>query len=239
MSILRIALKLHSVQNLRLTHRLSKRGRFAKVSRLLLIILVSLLLLYPFTGLSAADGTVQGKTPARHSPEAKPTADGSDDPTWQNIETKHTIIHYQTLDDLKTFNKKVVYYSARLSLKHLFSPSGSDNLTDNLKKKVDALYERVQEILDMRKRMKKIIINIYHDKKQLHATFYKIYRKKCLFRALYIYKYNTVYINVENLHEGMLAHEMAHAIIDHYFSARPPKATAEILARYADRHLLD
>jgi len=187
--------------------------------------LLIIFFLYLFTGLSAAGETVQGET--------------SDDTAWQSIETKHTIIHYQSLENLKTFNKKVVYYSARQSLKSLFSPSGSDNLTDNLKKKVDALYERVQEILDMRKRMKKIIINIYHDKKQLNAAFYKIYRRKSLFRAFYIYKYNTVYINVENVHEGMLAHEMAHAIIDHYFKVRPPKATAEILARYVDRHLLE
>ncbi len=183
--------------------------------RLLLIILVSLLLLYPFTGLSA------------------------DDTVWQSIETKHTIIDYQSPEDLKTFNKKVVYYSARWSLKSLFSPSDSNSLTDKLKKKVDALCERVQEILDMRKRMNKVIINISHDEKQLNAAFYKIFKKKCPFRACYIYEYNTIYINADDLNEGILAHEMAHAIIDHYFKVRPPKATAEILARYVDRHLLN
>ena len=171
--------------------------------------------MYPFTGLSA------------------------DDTAWQSIETKHTIIDYQSPEDLKTFNKKVVYYSARWNLKSLFSPSGSNSLPDKLKKKVDALYERVQEILDMRKRMNKVIINISHDEKQLHAAFYKIFKKKCSVRAFYIYKYNTIYINADDLNEGMLAHELAHAIIDHYFTVRPPEATAEILARYVDRHLLD
>jgi hypothetical protein len=35
----------------------------------------------------------------------------------------------------------------------------------------------------------------------------------------------------------MLAHEMAHCVIDHYLLIRPPMATAEILARYVDSHL--
>jgi len=183
--------------------------------RLLALIWVSLILLYPFTDLSA------------------------DDTPWLNIETKHIIIDYQSLEDLKTFNKKVVYYSARQSLKSLFSPSDSNSLTDKLKKKVDALYERAQEILDMRKRMNKVIINISHDEKQLQAAFYKIFKKKCSVRAWYIYEFNTIYINADDLNEGILAHEMAHAIIDHHFTVRPPEATAEILARYVDRHLLD
>jgi hypothetical protein len=41
---------------------------------------------------------------------------------------------------------------------------------------------------------------------------------------------NTIYLNVDDLHEELLAHEMAHAIIDHYLLVRPPPATAEILA---------
>jgi hypothetical protein len=41
------------------------------------------------------------------------------------------------------------------------------------------------------------------------------------------------------MHEGILAHEMAHAIIDQFLTVRPPSATAEILARYVDGHLFD
>jgi hypothetical protein len=40
-----------------------------------------------------------------------------------------------------------------------------------------------------------------------------------------------------DLHEGMLAHEMAHCIIDYFLLVRPPVASAEILARYVDEHL--
>ena len=44
-------------------------------------------------------------------------------------------------------------------------------------------------------------------------------------------------MNARDLSAGMLAHECAHAIVDHYLAVRPPRATAEILARYVDGHL--
>ncbi len=163
----------------------------------------------------------------------------SGDITWQSLETKYTIIHYQSLKDLKKFNHKVDYSPGEWGLKRLFSPSDSTKMIDKFKKKVDVLYERVQDILDMRKRMKKVTINIYQNKKQLRAAYWGIYKKPCKLRAWYIYEYNTIYINVYDLHEGMLAHEMAHSIIDNYLTVRPPGATADILARYVDSHLFE
>jgi len=159
--------------------------------------------------------------------------------TTQILETKYTFIHYQSLKDLKKFDKKVDYSPEEWGIKRLFSSSDSHDMIDKLKKKVDALYERVQEILDMRKKMKKVTINIYYNKKQLHAAYQEIYKKPRKIRAWYIYEYNAIYISVDDLHEGMLAHEMAHSIIDHYLTVRPPAATAEILARYVDSHLFE
>jgi len=158
-------------------------------------------------------------------------------PAWQTIETKYTIIHHQSSEALKKFNNKVNYGQERWGLGRLFSTPSSDKVIDKIGKKVDILFERVQEILDMRKKMKKVTINIYDNKKQLHDAYSRIYKKSCRIRAWYRYRNNTVYINVDDLHEGMLAHELAHAIIDHYLLVRPPAASAEILARYVDRHL--
>ena len=163
----------------------------------------------------------------------------SDDISWEELETRHTIMRYQTPEDLKVFDKKVVYSSVASAsgLEWLFSKSSGNDPSDKLKKKVDAIYKRVQEILGMRKRMEKVKINIYHDKRQLRDAFFKIYKKKGRLRAWYIFEKNTIYITIEDMHEGILAHEMAHSIIDHYLTVRPPSASAEILARYVDSHL--
>jgi len=167
--------------------------------------------------------------------------------TTQRLETKYTIIHYQSLKDLKKFNHKVDYSPGEWGLKQLFSRSRSEKeMRDKLKNKVDALFERAQEILDMRKKMEKVTIKIYPNTKQLHAVYARIYKISSQAykvsrppRAWYIYEYNTIYINVGDLHEGMLAHEMAHFIIDNYLTVRPPGAAAEILARYVDSHLFE
>ena len=175
-------------------------------------------------------GAVQGET--------------SDDVLWQNLETKYTIILYQSLEDLKKFDKKIDYSPDEWGISRLFSGSGADKRMDKLKKKIDALHERVQWILGMRKKKNKLKINIYPDKEKLHATFSKIYKKSyrsyktsLRIRAWYIFESNTIYITVDDLNEGILAHEIAHSVIDQYLKVRPPKAAAEILARYVDKHL--
>ena len=156
---------------------------------------------------------------------------------WRRLETRRTIIQYKTLRDLKKFDRQIDYSPGGSSLRRLFSGSGSSGSTNALSNKIDALYERGQEILEMRGKMKKVTINIYPNKKGLDDAYYRITRRSCRIRAWYVYESNTVYINVDDVHEGMLAHELAHAIIDHYLLIRPPRATAEILAHYVDEHL--
>lgn len=129
------------------------------------------------------------------------------------------------------------YAPGSWGLKGLFGFTGSENFSEALPKKMDALYERVQQILDMRKKMKKVSIHVYPNKEQLHAAFREIFNAPCPVRAWYAHEHNTIYLNAKDVHEGIVAHEMAHAVIDHYLLVRPPKATAEILARYVDAHL--
>jgi len=166
-------------------------------------------------------------------------ADLSNKNHWQTLETKHTKIRYHAKKDLEKFNSMIDYSPVSMGLKGLFSKQDSDDLTDKIKQKVDAVYERVQEILDMRKLTDKVNVNIYHDKKELYAAYYEVFQKSSQLRAWYIYESNTIYINATDMHEGILAHEMAHAIIDQFLTVRPPSATAEILARYVDGHLFD
>ena len=160
--------------------------------------------------------------------------------TWQRIETKHTIIQYETVEDLKDFDSNIDYSPDGFSFSNLFSAGDSDDPAGSLARKLDALYERVQRILDMRGTMlKKVRINIYSNRKKLHEAYHSITGQECRLKAWYIFEVNTVYISNDYVDEGIIAHEMAHSIIDHYFSVRPPEATAEILATYVDRHLED
>ena len=152
---------------------------------------------------------------------------------WKELETKHTIIKFQSHEDLASFSNKL-----DSGFSSLFgSQSWNSSREVKLKQRVDSIYSRVQTILDMRRSTKKVIIQIYKNKPKLHQAYYDIYRSKRKLRAWYIYERKTIYISTEDVFAGMLAHEMAHHIIDHYLAIRPPGATAEILARYVDSHL--
>jgi hypothetical protein len=159
--------------------------------------------------------------------------------SWQSLETKYTAIHYHTVNDLYKFDRMVAYSPGQWGFPSLFKKSDPKDRLEKIGRKVDTLYERVQEILDMRKWFKKVSINLYADKKELDAAYFELYRQPCQIRAWYAYEFNTIYVNVDDTHEEILAHEMAHAIIDHYLLVRPPAAAAEILARYVHTHIYD
>ena len=161
-----------------------------------------------------------------------------------SLETRYTVIRYQSVEDLKRFNRKIDYSPEQLGFMQMFSRSSSKDLAGEITKKVDAVYERVQNILGMRKKNKKITINIYSSDKQLYAVYlkhkdtaFRNFSSSTRLRAWYIHSSKTISLNSADLHEGMLAHEMAHAVIDNYLLVRPPRATAEILAQYVDSHL--
>ena len=168
------------------------------------------------------------------------------DNQWQCLETRYTIIRYKSFGDLHKFNEKIEYGRAPWKVNQLFSSGDSGNLIGHIEEKVDKLLERVQGILDMHILKRKININLYSNKNELYAAYpmnwgstSRYYKTSSIPRAWYVYERNTIYINTDDLHDGILAHEVAHAIIDNYLLVRPPKETAEILARYVGSQVRD
>lgn len=154
------------------------------------------------------------------------------------LETKYTVVQYRSSKALNKFNRKIDYSPGGINLGGLFSSANPQDLPGKVKHKIDALYERVQDILDMRKRSeKKLIIDLYNNKKDLDKKYKELYGGSLRVRAWYVFEMNTIFIHSNDVHEGMLAHEMAHSIIDHFLTVRPPRASAEILAAYVDTHL--
>ena len=52
--------------------------------------------------------------------------------------------------------------------------------------------------------------------------------------SIYVPSNNTIYISFKDVTAGMLAHEMAHAVISAYFVVVPPTRVQEILAGYVE-----
>lgn len=154
------------------------------------------------------------------------------------IETKYTIMYFNTIPDMRKFSSSVDFPS-KIKIGVLFSTPTDDRVRRHLVNKVDRLFRKAQAILGMRKRMPKVKVRVFSNKNQLQKKYFNLFKKKNNPRGWYIYRFNTVYLNVKDVHEGMLAHELGHAIIDNYLSVKPPRATAEILAKYVDIHLFD
>jgi hypothetical protein len=163
---------------------------------------------------------------------------------WETLKTKYLTVTYKNIQDLKRFNDNIEFLEDANSFSSFLTasqssgagPGGGTALENQVIQKTDALVEKVQLILDMRKPIN-IRLKLYSDKTALRAAYFNIYKKKTEYRAWYIFEYNTIYLNVQDLFAGMLAHEIAHAVVDNYLAVRPPRATAEILARYVGKHL--
>ena len=157
---------------------------------------------------------------------------------WKRMVTRRTVVYYRHLQDLISFNEKIAYFPGDLAIKSLTASKDAKGIQGILKQKVDALFDRAQEILDMRKRIARVNIRIHSDTDSLHETYGELFGGKCNLRAWYLFETKSIYLDATDVHEGIVAHEMGHHIIDHFFKTRPPAATAEILARYIDANLL-
>lgn len=154
------------------------------------------------------------------------------------INTRYAQFVFQSKADVRDFNSSIGF-SEGISTAGIFTSLSDKEVEYELIKKADALFQKVQRILDMRKKMRKVRVNVYTNGTELQKAYVQLFKRQGKLRGWYLFRKNTIYLQVQDVHEGMLAHEFAHAIIDHYLEIRPPRASAEILARFVDEHLHD
>ncbi len=97
--------------------------------------------------------------------------------------------------------------------------------TELASNRVDRIVNRVQTILDMWPDNFKV--NIYLHPQALGPN--KV--------AYYEYKTASLHFALDYASDGVVAHEMAHAIVNQYFPSRAPSKMQEILSQYVDEHL--
>ncbi len=149
-----------------------------------------------------------------------------------------TVFYYDDVD-LKRVNRRV-----NLGFSNFYSPRSyredpGFSIEDILSDKLDAIFNRAQDILDMYPAKIHVAINIYKTQADLDRVYEEFFNEKNSATSFYIYKTNTIYIIEPYLNENILAHDMAHCIIDHYFVILPPRKIQEMLAVYVDVHLKD
>lgn len=149
------------------------------------------------------------------------------------INTAFAVIKYADNAQLKTFTKKVGGNSYGFS----FGRKSSGTPEETARKKVNLLIGRVQEILDMRPSSLHFTIELHDSPQQVQAIYLKQYGRKVDFIAFYSPGTETVYFAANKMRRTVIAHEIAHAIIDRYFDKAPPVKIHELLAQFVEKQL--
>lgn len=138
--------------------------------------------------------------------------------------------------NLQALNDKIDTYGVNYGLSE--KPAQADaGLSGDLTYKFDLIFLKTQEVLDMRPDKIRMDAKVYLTKDEIGRIYMEIYDEKADFIAFYSFKLNTLFACQEKISAGILAHEMAHCILDHHFEVAPPKKIAEMLAQYAELHL--
>lgn len=147
--------------------------------------------------------------------------------------TKYATICYTNEKSLEKFTKGIGKGT-------LFFSDGTEKNPSETGKKVDSIVDRVSKLLDMYPFDLHFNIQIYQNQKEVKSAYTRMAPASAFGRipiAYYSHKIRTINVSVENISSGILAHEIAHAVINFYFPEPPPERMQEILAQYVDKHL--
>ncbi len=151
------------------------------------------------------------------------------------LKTQYTIVTYDKEEQLRKFNREVSFGS----LSYLLRNRRSITSDDEVRNKVDVLVERVEAILDMFPRDLKFRIVLLSNDREVQRVYKNRYGAAVDYISFYSPRDKTVYISVDDVRLGVLAHELAHVILDFYFGVSPPVKIHEVLAQFVETHLKD
>ncbi|MBN1103031.1 MAG: hypothetical protein JXL84_06425 [Deltaproteobacteria bacterium] len=146
-------------------------------------------------------------------------------------------IHYQDASLLDSLARKIQPSALTLSLNRIFMGGTKPSPSAKAGRCVDHLFQRVQVILEMPKPELKVHLRLYRNQDELSDAFSAITGRPTEIPAFYWTQTNTIYLNLARITPGILAHEMGHAVIAHYFIVSPPEKIAELLCQYVDREV--
>ncbi len=103
-----------------------------------------------------------------------------------------------------------------------------------LSRTADALYLQTSDILGIHIYSFHGRIVFFPDRSSLSNFFKEKYRTEFNEPSGYVFDKNTIYVSFPDLTLGMLGHEIAHAVLSHYFVVPPPARVQEILCGYVE-----
>lgn len=151
-------------------------------------------------------------------------------------DSRYATIHFSRPEQVEEVAAKIRPGALARSLNQIFL--GKRTPPDmKLGKDLDRLFQRVQLILDMPRPKLRVHIKVCRDQEEVSREWAEAGGRSAPPAAFYRRETNTIYVSTERLTVGILAHEMGHAVIAHYFIVRPPTKIAEMLCQYVDKEV--
>lgn len=147
------------------------------------------------------------------------------------IKSRYATLIYKDEKQLLEFNKK--------ALKNISYHGKSVIFADEVTGKLDVLIEEVILILVQSRPAEKLKFKIMllPSDTDVQRIYSEEYGKGDGYIAFYSPRDNTIFISVNDLRLGVLAHELAHVIINSYFYNAPTKMIHEALAQFVEKHI--
>jgi hypothetical protein len=159
------------------------------------------------------------------------------DAGWKVIESEHCTIFLHPEVNMEKVNNKIAIRFYSLD-KTTFAP-GEKSIEEQLADKLERIFMKIEQVLDMYPQDLHLNIKIFKTQAQLDDEYAKIFGSSdgMLRISYYIHKHAAIFTTEQAVREGVIAHEMGHAISDHYFLVNPSEKIKELLAQYAEIHL--
>jgi len=156
---------------------------------------------------------------------------------WLSIRSAYLTIYYTPEVNLNRLEKllRTRYIPVTAARRDLFT-NRAYPVTDRIGSRLDLLFLRAEEILGMYPQMD-LKIKIFKNRNQVKDEHYNIFKTYENYASFYAHRMETIYTSEQEISDSVIAHEIGHAVVDHYFSAKPPQKIGEMLAQYVDVHL--
>jgi len=150
---------------------------------------------------------------------------------WSNAyPTRYATIYYAGDKDLSQFTRNI---GSGMS----FLGESQDKNPMLAKNRVDRIVDVVMRLLDMNPPNFHFTVYVYQKRADVESAYRRLGMMGPVPPAFYAHQTESITVSVEEITDGMLAHEIAHAVICHHFPSPPPMKMQEILAQYVDKHL--
>lgn len=150
--------------------------------------------------------------------------------------SRYVTLHYASRQALHDFNDQLILGR---KLRYYLKKKNIVTVEDEVLAKLDIIIEKAEVVLDMFPENLHITVVILPTRRDVAAVYKKKYNKRVNHIAYYSLSEDTIYISADDTKLRVIAHEIGHAVVDHYFKVRPPYNIHELMAQFTEKHIND